>query len=60
MTRGNDRLICSWCPTELPNDPYEWRHHFVIAHHDYGYSVHTYPALTIEEEMDALVKGVED
>lgn len=31
---------CGWCPMLLPDDPDEWRHHFVVAHgYGGGYSI---------------------
>lgn len=48
------RCVCGWCPIELPDDPSEWTHHFLIVHNDLGYSVRYYPALTEEAEMASL------
>lgn len=47
---------CGWCPTLLPCDHNEWRHHFVLAHKGTGgYSVcdHAGPA-----DWDTALLGI--
>jgi hypothetical protein len=52
----SERVICGWCPIELPDDNDEWHLHFLVEHRMNGYSVRFYPALTEEEEVLAIWK----
>ena len=49
------RILCGWCPTELPEDHADWYLHFLTVHNMNGYSVRHYPALDEEQEMAELV-----
>ena len=48
------RLVCGWCPTELPDDDVEWYAHFLVQHGVDGYSIRHYPAVEFDEEVGAI------
>ena len=48
------RVVCGWCPMQLPDNHDDWYLHFLIEHGRNGYSVRMYQAQTIEEEAAEL------
>lgn len=48
------RVVCGWCPMQLPDNHDDWYLHFLIEHGRNGYSVRMSQAQTIEEEAAEL------
>lgn len=51
------RVVCGWCPMQLPDNHDDWHLHFLIEHGTNGYSVRMYRAQTIEEELATITQG---
>lgn len=50
------RVVCGWCPMQLPDNHDDWYLHFLIEHGRNGYSVRMYQAQTIEEELATITQ----
>ena len=48
------RVVCGWCPVQLPDNHDDWYLHFLVEHGRNGFSVRMYEAKTIEEEAAEL------
>jgi len=48
------RIVCGWCPMQLPDNHDDWYLHFLVEHGRAGFSVRMYEAKTIEEEAAEL------
>ena len=52
------RIVCGWCPMQLPDNHDDWHLHFMIEHGTLGFSVRMYQAQSIEDELESLRRGV--
>ena len=50
------RVVCGWCPMQLPDNHDDWHLHFMIEHGTLGFSVRMYQAQTIEEELATITQ----
>lgn len=50
------RVVCGWCPMQLPDNHDDWHLHFLIEHGTNGFSVRMYQAQTIEDELATIMQ----
>lgn len=54
MTKSGRRIVCGWCPMQLPDNHDDWYLHFLVEHRRTGFSVRMYEAKTFEQEISEL------